>query len=244
MDVWIVDSDKKNTRALIKILGFLDQSISITKVVANIHAVDASLSTVTTPPKLILVNQEMVAEAEATTLNHPKFILPFKDQVFVYLAYCIENLCDAMPSFQTLLTATSNSNQEGQLKRTSETITDTSANNTKPKKSRFMVMHGQKFLSIPTENIAYFFSDDRFVFFMTYDKQKFLVEYRMEELQQLLDPKLFFRINRSYIVSINSLESIHPYFGSRFKLKLNPPTKKEVIVSRERTGSFRNWLGE
>jgi DNA-binding LytR/AlgR family response regulator len=79
---------------------------------------------------------------------------------------------------------------------------------------------------------------------MTFDKQKFLVEYKVEELEQTLDPNMFFRVNRAFIVSINALESIHPYFGSRFKLKLNPQVNREVIVSRHRSTSFKTWLGE
>ena len=94
------------------------------------------------------------------------------------------------------------------------------------------------------EEIAYFFSDNRFIFFKTFDNRKFLVEYRMDELEQILDRQLFFRINRSYIISINSILVIHAYPGNRFKINLNPPADKEMIVSRERILNFRKWLGE
>jgi DNA-binding LytR/AlgR family response regulator len=62
-------------------------------------------------------------------------------------------------------------------------------------------------------------------------------------VQEMLDPKLFFRISRSYIVSINAIENISKHLGTRLKLQLNPPsTDEEVVVSRSRTSDFLEWL--
>jgi hypothetical protein len=63
------------------------------------------LSSADTPPKLILVNQEIIPEAETITLHHPKFILPVKDLILTYLAYCVEGSDETIPSFQPLLIA-------------------------------------------------------------------------------------------------------------------------------------------
>lgn len=109
-------------------------------------------------------------------------------------------------------------------------------------KERFLVKQGQRLVSIAVEQIAYFFSQERFIFFKTFDNQKFLLEYRIEELEQLLSPSAFYRINRSYIVSLPTVREIHSYFGNRLKLYLSPAADKDVIVSRKRVNDFKRWL--
>src|SRR6185436_12774913 len=111
-------------------------------------------------------------------------------------------------------------------------------------RNRFLVKQGQKFASIETFDIAYFFSEGRFIFFRTNDNQKFLVEYTLEELEAMLNPENFFRINRSLIISFNSVDQIHAYFGNRLKLFLEPAMEKDIIVSREKVNEFKVWLGE
>jgi two-component system, LytTR family, response regulator LytT len=70
------------------------------------------------------------------------------------------------------------------------------------------------------------------------------LEYRIEQLENLLSPALFFRINRSYIISLPTVREIHAYFGNRLKLYLSPATDKEIIVSRKRVNEFKAWLGK
>ena len=99
-------------------------------------------------------------------------------------------------------------------------------------------------MSIPVTQIAYFFSQERFIFLKTFDNQKFLLEYRIEQLENLLSPAMFFRINRSYIISLPTVKEIHSYFGNRLKLYLTPLPDKEIIVSRKRVNDFKEWLGK
>jgi DNA-binding LytR/AlgR family response regulator len=111
-------------------------------------------------------------------------------------------------------------------------------------RARFLVRQGQKFASLETEEIAYFFSEGRFIFFKTFDNQKYLVEYTLEELEEMLNPQNFFRINRSLVISFKAVSQIHPYFGNRLKLFLEPAGEKDIIVSREKVHEFKNWLGQ
>ena len=113
-----------------------------------------------------------------------------------------------------------------------------------PYKERFLVKQGQKLLSVPVTQIAYFFSYERFIFLKTFDNQKLLVDYRIEQLENLLSPATFFRINRSFIISLHSVKEIHSYFGNRLKLYLAPSAEKEIIVSRKRVSEFKAWLGK
>jgi two-component system, LytTR family, response regulator LytT len=116
--------------------------------------------------------------------------------------------------------------------------------NIKEYRKRFLVKHGQKLVSIETDDIAFFFSDGRLNFFKTNDNRKFVVDYTMDELGDMLDPDKYFRISRSYFISVNSVDQIHDYFGNRLLLHLKPASEKEAIVSREKVSDFKDWLGK
>lgn len=111
-------------------------------------------------------------------------------------------------------------------------------------RKRFLVRHAQKLVSVDTEEIAYFFSDGRLNFFKTFDNKKFVVDYTMDELEEMLDPQKYFRISRSFYISVNSVDQIHDYFGNRLLLHLKPAVDKESIVSREKVTDFKKWMGK
>ncbi len=115
---------------------------------------------------------------------------------------------------------------------------------TKEYRKRFLVKHGQKLVSVEVDDIAYFFSDGRLNFFKTTDNRKFVVDYTMDELNEMLDPERYFRISRSFFISVDSVAQIHDYFGNRLLLHLKPETDKEAIVSREKVTDFKTWLGK
>lgn len=109
---------------------------------------------------------------------------------------------------------------------------------------RFLVKHAQKLLSIEVDRIAYFFSDERLNFFKTVDDKKYIIDYTLDELEEMLDPEQFFRISRAFIVGVKSIDQIHDYFGNRLKLGLRPDIDKEALVSREKVSAFKDWMGK
>lgn len=111
-------------------------------------------------------------------------------------------------------------------------------------RKRFLVKHGQRLVSIDVNDIAYFFADGRLNFFITHDNKKYVVDYTMDELEDMIDPKNFFRISRSFYVSVNSIEKIDDYFGNRLILGLKPSNNKEALVSREKVTEFKTWMGK
>ena len=111
-------------------------------------------------------------------------------------------------------------------------------------RKRFLVKQAQKLVSIEVEDISYFYSDGRLNFFKTRDNRKFVVDYTMDELSDMLDPDKYFRISRSFYVSIDAIDQIHDYFGNRLLLNLNPPLDKEALVSREKVMDFKKWMGK
>jgi len=111
-------------------------------------------------------------------------------------------------------------------------------------RKRFLVKHAQKLVSIEVNDIAFFYSDGRLNFFKTHDNRKFVVDYTMDELEEMLDLAKFYRISRSFYVSINSVEKIDDYFGNRLILGLKPSVDKEALVSREKVTDFKKWMGK
>jgi two-component system, LytTR family, response regulator LytT len=111
-------------------------------------------------------------------------------------------------------------------------------------RKRFLVKLAQKLVSIEVDDICFFYSDGRLNFFKTKDNKKFVVDYTMDELEEMLDPTQYFRISRSFYVSVNSVEKIDDYFGNRIILTLQPGVDKEAIVSREKVTDFKKWMGK
>lgn len=110
---------------------------------------------------------------------------------------------------------------------------------------RFLVRNKQKLRSVRVEDIAVFLAEERLNFLMTKDGKKFVVPYSIATLSQsLLCPDRFFKVNRSTIISFSDIKDMFSYFGGRIKIVLHTPVEKEIIVSRDRVGAFRKWLGE
>lgn len=111
-------------------------------------------------------------------------------------------------------------------------------------KKRFVVRYGEHIKTIDTEEVVYFYTEDKATFLCTKDARRFVVDFNLDTLDSILDPKLFFRINRQYIIGIHSIAEMFAYSKSRVLIKLNPPSKHETIVSTERSADFKHWLGD
>ena len=109
-------------------------------------------------------------------------------------------------------------------------------------KHRFMVKVGNMYKSFNVEDIAYFKSQEGMICLYTYSGQTYPIEYTIDQLESILNPIHFFRINRKFMISVKSVEEIHSYFNSRLLLKILPKEEEQVIVSRERTTNFKRWL--
>ncbi len=110
-------------------------------------------------------------------------------------------------------------------------------------KKRFLVRYGEHMKTINIEDTVYFYTEDKVNFICTKDGRRFVIDYNLDALETLLDPKVFFRINRQYIIAIYSITEMFTYSKSRVLIKLNPPAKHETIVSTERSADFKSWLG-
>ncbi|MDX1907648.1 MAG: LytTR family DNA-binding domain-containing protein [Bacteroidia bacterium] len=107
---------------------------------------------------------------------------------------------------------------------------------------RFMVTAGDKIKSVPVEEVAYFYGQQKYVFLITRDNRRHLVDYTLSELETLLHPDDFFRINRQFILGFSSITGMTVWTKNRIKADLSPHPDEEAIVSIEKTRSFKEWL--
>lgn len=110
-------------------------------------------------------------------------------------------------------------------------------------KSRFMITVGTRIKSIETEDIAYFYSEEKLTFMVTKEGQQLPIDFSLDKLTSLLNPKDFFRISRQFIVSFESIQSVQAHIKGKLKLELKPACKFEVFVSGDRMSDFKEWLG-
>ncbi len=110
-------------------------------------------------------------------------------------------------------------------------------------KERFLVKIGQNFSSFETADIAYFFSEDGITQFYIFQTKKYLIDHALDELENQLHPKHFFRINRKLIINAQAIQKISPHFNGRLKLEITPPYSEDIFVARERVNDFKTWLG-
>jgi DNA-binding LytR/AlgR family response regulator len=113
---------------------------------------------------------------------------------------------------------------------------------TKKYKERFVIRVGEHLKSIETDDILFFFSLEKATFAQTKDGKKNILDFTMDQLEELLDPSRFFRINRKYIVHVKSIQDMINYTNARLKLVLKNSDDNDVIVARERVQQFKDWL--
>ncbi|MCF8358002.1 MAG: LytTR family DNA-binding domain-containing protein [Prolixibacteraceae bacterium] len=109
-------------------------------------------------------------------------------------------------------------------------------------KKRFLVKIGTHLKIIITNDIIYFYSFQKGTFLKLNDGRNYLVEQTLENLENLLDPEKFFRINRKYIVALNAITDVVAYSNSRLKLKVKNQEEDDFLVAREKVKTFKEWL--
>jgi two-component system response regulator LytT len=109
-------------------------------------------------------------------------------------------------------------------------------------KKSFLVFKSNKYINVLTENIAFFYVKYESPVIMCFNKEEYFVNYSLEQIQQLLPEKQFFRLNRQYLINFNAVKEVEHYFAR--KLLVNPiiPIKDKLLVSKEKVTVFLQWL--
>lgn len=124
--------------------------------------------------------------------------------------------------------------------RTLNTLLQKNARNFR---ERFISKAGNKLQFKTAQEASYFYADGKATYLVTKkENRKYLIEHTLEELETSLDPTHFFRISRKFILSAESISEVKGLMSTRLEVKLNQPCDQELLVSRDRSKSFKNWL--
>jgi DNA-binding LytR/AlgR family response regulator len=254
MNILIVEDEELAQKKLQKTLAAVDASANVVGITDSIESTVEWLQT-NNSADLILMDIELadgqsfevfnLVEVKAPvifTTSYDEYALKaFKVNSVDYLLKPVqtEDLQAALTKYKKLSEVKNGDlNVESLIKQIQQRLQP------KEYRKRFLVKHAQKLVSVDVDDISYFYSDGRLNFFKTADAKKYVVDYTMDELEEMLDAEKFFRISRSFYVSIAAIEKIDDYFGNRLLLQLKPMVDKEALVSREKVADFKKWMGK
>ena len=254
MNILIIEDEELAVKKLQKTLFSIDETANVVGVTDSIKSSVEWLQD-NTPPDLILMDIELadgqsfevfnlvdVKSPVIFTTSYDEYALKaFKVNSVDYLLKPIQKdeLQAALAKYKKLQEKSkSDLNIDSLVKELQQKLQP------KEYRKRFLVKHAQKLVSIEIDEISYFYSDGRLNFFKTADNKKFVVDYTMDELEEMLDPARYFRISRSFYVSAPCIDKIDDYFGNRLILQLKPAVDKEALVSREKVTEFKKWMGK
>jgi two-component system LytT family response regulator len=110
-------------------------------------------------------------------------------------------------------------------------------------KKRFLVKRGVDYITVKTEEIAYFYATHKLVCMVDNKNQKFILDQSLADIEKQVDPLQFYRVNRKYLVQLTAIKKIKTYPKSKLQLEIEPAVNEEVIVSQENVAAFKEWIG-
>ncbi len=177
-----------------------------------------------------------------TTAYHQYAIKAFELNSIAYLTkpFSQKKLDDAIRKLKKLNTQFNTKNEAG----INELLSAFSQlqNPEKKFKTRFHVKKGSRIFVVKSEEIAWFQKQD-LVFMTTKAGDRFMIDYSLDQLMEMLNPTSFYRLNRQFIANIDAIERIDTYFNYKLKITLNPKPTTEVLVAKDKAKQFKEWLG-
>lgn len=110
-------------------------------------------------------------------------------------------------------------------------------------RSRFLLPYRDGYKTVLVSEVIYFFSEMKITRCKMHNGTEEVVPQTMEELEQQLNPKQFFRVNRQFIVHLDAIEQVHNYFNGKLKIVIKKNTDVEVIISRDKANALKAWMG-
>jgi len=249
MNILIIENEKPAADKLIRLLMKIDKSINILGVIETVEGTINRLQE-NPQPDLILMDIQLddglcfeifeTANIEIPiifTTAYDEYILKaFKVNSIDYILKPIEegSLRAALTKFKKLYA------DNDPLKKDFKQLLFEFRNQFK---SRFLIKIVDKYRSVPIREISHFHINERSVFLSDFQGKDYGIDYSLEQLQTILDPRKFFRINRECIVNIESISLMYSYSSSRLQLTLKNLEKSDLfVVSRDKVSEFKKWI--
>jgi DNA-binding LytR/AlgR family response regulator len=253
MQVIIIEDEIPAATRLTRMLQQIDKDIEVVK---SLDSVEASVKYLSSAGHIDLIFMDiqladglsfsifqqlpLTTPVIFTTAFDQYMLKAFKVNSVDYLLKPIDEseLIQAVEKYKQLYTKT-NKALPGQIENILTEMTTTRY------KERLLIRRGRQLHYLKTEATAYYFADGKLCYAFDFCGNRFMLDNNLNQLEELLAPNQFFRINRQLLVNIESVRKIHTWLGGRLKLELNPPLDADMtIVSRERVNGFKGWLGQ
>jgi len=252
MNIIIVEDEKPAAGKLEKMINSYDPEIEITGIFGSVAKTVEFLNNTDSFPDLMFMDIQLTDGLSFEIIERTKVRTPiifvtayndyairaFKTNSIDYLVkpFSYDDFCQSMEKMQTLKENFSTKSMDF------ENLSRALSKLNKSFKTRFMIKVGEHIKSVKAENIALFFAEGRTVYLLTNKQNKYIVDFKLEDLEACLDPTMFFRVNRSFIFNINAIKDVIVYSNSRLKIIPNIEFEKEIIVSRDKVSSLKIWL--
>ena len=248
MKILIIEDEPAAARRLQKLLGDIDPSY---EVIGSLPSIEASVDWLNEQPSpdLILMDIHLADGSsfeifEKVQIQSPVIFATAYDE-YALKAFKVNAIDYLLKPIK-----------QNELEKAMQKLADKSAPDSKNddliqkleeaglirKAKRLLIRMGQSIKLIDLDQVAYFYSKDKISFAVLPGNKRYPLDQSLDQIEQMVDPLHFFRINRQFIVKMESIDEMVAYSKSRVKLKLNPPTEEDAIVSKERSPEFKKWL--
>ncbi|MBQ3676581.1 MAG: response regulator transcription factor [Bacteroidales bacterium] len=123
-------------------------------------------------------------------------------------------------------------------------LLDVIRNGEKKYRTRFLIQGHSAYTRLDVNDIAYFYSENKITFAVTFAKKEHIVNFSLEQLEEELSKDDFFRLNRKYIANIKAVQSFEDFFGGKLIVHLTIPAQEQITVSRLKNSAFKEWMGK
>lgn len=245
----IIEDEEPAAERLKKLISQADPEIEITNVIVSIRSAVSYLKENT--PDLIFLDihladgesfeifrQVSVTSPIIFTTAYDQFALQaFKLNSIDYILKPVkkEELAAALNKFKSIY-------PEKKETVDYQKLADLIAGEKTEYKKRLLIRYGDLLKTIEIKDAAYFYSESKTSYVATKQGARYALDNTLDELEKILEPKEFFRINRQFIVGVDAIDKMLAVSKSRVKLTLKPPSDQETIVSTERSPEFKKWL--
>jgi DNA-binding LytR/AlgR family response regulator len=252
MDILIIEDEMLAAERMQMLVKNYDPSINIIGILESVEEAVQWLST-KKQPDLLLVDIQL-ADGHSfeifkkVQIDKPIIFTTAYDQYaldafqllsidYVLKPVTAEALSNAFAKYKSL------TQQPAPVNNYAEVLQYVKENLSSKYKNRFLGKVGQRTYFIPVQEVAYFTADNKIVHLVARDGKRYLKNATMEKLEQILDPKIFFRVNRKIIIHIDAIEQIKPYDNNRLTIIVKGiPAAEEIIISREKVAEFKVWM--
>lgn len=244
MNVLIIEDEARSARELVQLIAAADAGVRVVAILESVEQGVAWLST-NGQPDLIFSDIQLTDGSSFSIFERVGITCPL-----IFTTAFDDYLMDAFETnaISYLLKPITKEKVEGALQKLKMLRGETASVQAllkqlrQPYKSTILVNLREKIIPVQTRDIAYFYMEHQVVEVCTLQQQKYFMTGSMDELEKMMDPELFFRANRQFLIGRGAIASAERFFSRKLVVKLNVPTAEDVIVSKAKASEFLHWL--